>query len=189
MNQRAPHEIEELVSALNRHIRLLRKYARKAFDKGYVDYGGEVAGKLRLLATRFGSNQPLLLDLMERTGISPLVTLGGPPNMPLPGQPGPGDSISLEQYMNLNAMGIRVPNGEFVILTKTQFVRGWAEQTGSSHEDWSLDPALAAVLNSPIYIGGLHGAFAELRESFQTVLHIASQFLTQFHAREEQVDA
>jgi hypothetical protein len=66
------------------------------------------------------------------------------------------------------------------MLNKTQFIRAWAEQTGSAHEDWNLDPALKTILGSGIHIGGLHGALAELRGTTQTVLHVADQFLVRF---------
>jgi hypothetical protein len=173
-------ELNEMVSSLERHLRLLRDYASKAFGEGNFDYGGEVAGKLRLLTARFRSNRPLLLDLMTETQIQPLVRLGGPPVNPLPGEPGTGDEISLERYLQLGAIGVRIPTSEFVMLNKTQFIRAWAEQTGSAHEDWNLDPTLKTILGSGIHIGGLHGALAELRATTQTVLHVADQFLVQF---------
>ncbi|MBI2090208.1 MAG: hypothetical protein HYT78_15965 [Deltaproteobacteria bacterium] len=182
MAENRSRDLEDLVQALERHLRLLHEYARRAFQDGDFDYGGEVAGKLRLLVTKFGSNRPLLLDLMAETGINPLITLGGPPIEPPPGEPRPGDKISLSLYLQLGAIGIRVPSGEFVMLNKTQLIRAWAEQTGSSHEDWSLDPPLEAILRAPIYIGGLHGAFAELRITTEPVLHVADRFLTEFRS-------
>ena len=148
-----PRSTDELVDALERHIRILRDYAAKAFRDGNFDYGGEVAGKLRLLVTKCGSNRPLLLDLMAETGIAPTITLGGPLVQPPVGEPGSGDTISLERYLALGATGIRIPSGDFVMLNKTQFIRAWAEQSGSSHEDWSLEPTLAAVLSTQIYMG------------------------------------
>lgn len=109
-----------MVSALRRHVCLLEDYARKVYSEGNTDYAGEVAGKLRLLATRFGSNKPLLVELMKKTGIEPLVTLGGPPLLREPGRPGPGDKIALTEYLELDAVGIRVESGEFVMLNKNQ---------------------------------------------------------------------
>ena len=177
LGKRPPRELQEMVVSVKRHLRLLREYAQKAFLEADGDYGGEVAGKLRLLVTRFGSHRPLLLDLMQETGIQPKVTLGGPPVIREPGEPGPGDEITLAEYLELGAIGTRVPNGDFVMLKKTQFIRAWAEQTGSSHEDWEMDPALRAILSFPVYIGSLHGALAELRVTTETVLHIADRFL------------
>ena len=67
------------------------------------------------------------------------------------------------------------------MLNKTQFIRAWAEQSGSSHEDWSLDSALATILGAQIYIGGLHGALAELATTTEVVLNIADQFLSHWY--------
>jgi hypothetical protein len=184
MAENSTRDLFAMVQALERHLNLLREYAKKAFVDGNFDYGGEVAGKLRLLVTKFGSNRPLLLDLMAETDIEPLLTLGGPPIERPPGEPRAGDNISLSQYLQLGAIGIRIPNGEFVMLNKTNFIRAWAEQTGSSHEDWSLDPSLETILSSPVYIGGLHGAFAELRVTTETVLHISERFLAGFYSRQ-----
>jgi hypothetical protein len=176
---RRDREIEEMLSALRRHVVLLEDYARKVYSEGNADYAGEVAGKLRLLVTKFGSNKPLLIELMKKTEIKPLVTLGGPPILREPGRPAPGDKITLTEYLELEAIGIRVESGEFVMLNKNQFIRAWAEQTGSSHEDWKMDHVLSAILSSPIFIGGIHGALAELKVTTDTVLHVAHRFLTE----------
>ena len=182
-------EVQEMVAALERHLRLLRECSVKAFGKGDRDFGGEVAGNLRLLVTKSKSNRPLLLDLMEATGIKPPVTLGGPPIKPPPGEPGPGDTISLERYLQIGAVGIRVSPEQFVMLNKVQLIRAWAEQTGSSHEDWSLDPALDAVLQARVFIGGLPATFAELQVTTEAVLHVAEQFLSAYHSASRAGDA
>ena len=181
MTEKRPRDLEDLVQALGRHLRLLHEHARKAFQEGDFDYGGEVAGKLRLLVTKSRSNRPLLLDLMAKTGIDPLITLAGPPIKPPPGEPRPGDKISLSQYLQLGAIGVSVPSGEFVMLNKTQFICAWAQQTGSSHEDWSLEPALEVILHkTPVYVGGLQAAFAELGITTKVVLQVADRFVTQY---------
>ena len=172
-------DIEEMLSALRRHLRLLEQYFHKVYKEGNLDYAGEIAGKLRLVVTEFGSNTPLLIELMKKTGIEPLVTLGGPPIATQPGGPRGGDQISLQEYLGLEAIGIRVTSGEFVMLNKTQFIRAWAEQTGSSHEDWKMDHAISAILASRIYIGGVHSALAELKVTTETVLNIGHRFLSE----------
>ena len=188
MPKNRTRDLFSMVQALERHLNLLREYAKRAFVDGNFDYGGEVAGKLRLLVTEFGSNRPLLLDLMAETGIEPLLSLGGPPiEQPL-GEPRAGDKICLSEYLRFGAIGIRIPSGEFVMLNKTKFIRAWAEQSGSSHEDWSLDPSLETILSSPVYIGGLHGAFAELRVTTETVLHTGERFLADFYSRSKTDD-
>ena len=177
MTTKRNREIEEMISALKKHLRVLEDYRRDVFTDGNVDYAGEIAGKLRLLATKFGSNKPLLIKLMRETGIEPKVTLGGPPIKQEPGVPTAGDIISLSEFMKLDAIGIRVESGEFIMLNKIDFVRVWAEQTGSSHEDWSMDNTLSAILSSQVQIGGVQGALAELRSTTDTVLHIANTFI------------
>ena len=178
-----PRELDEMIGALEKHIRLLKDYASRAFDAGELDYGGEIAGKLRLLVTRFGSNRPLLLDLMAKTNIRPMVKLGGPPLQPLPGEPGPGDIITLDQYLALDAIGMKIPSGEFVTLSKTQLIRGWAEQAGSSHEDWKLDPVLKAIFEFGVRFDGMPGAYQELRITTKAVLRVADHFISEYRLR------
>lgn len=181
--------LDEMVNALKRHVRLLEDYIRKVYSGGNGDYAGEIAGKLRLLVTKFGSNTPLLINLMKESGIEPLITIGGPPIRREPGKPAAGDKVSLSEYLQLDAVGIRVPSGEFVMLNKTQFIRAWAEQTGSSHEDWKMDAALSSILASSTYIGGVHGAAAELKATADTVLHVAHKFLQALQQDEPSEDA
>jgi hypothetical protein len=181
MAQRRDREVAELIEALERHVRLLKEYSERAFEGGESDFGGEIAGKLRLLVTRSNTNRPLLLDLMSRAGINPVVALGGPPVQPLSGKPGPGDKLTLEEYMGLDAVGIRVAD-EFVLLDKTQLIRLWAQQAGAAHEDWSLEPTLDAILRAGTFIGGLPAAFAELRATTETVIHVAELFMSEYHA-------
>ena len=169
--------IDEMVVALRKHLSLLDDYTQKVYIKGNDDYAGEIAAKLRLLVTKFRSNEPLLLRLMEETGIEPTITLSGPPIKRGPGIPTAGDKISLKQYMELGAIGIRIPSGEFIMLNKTQFIRAWAEQTGANHEDWSMDESLSTILNSNVFIGGVHGALVELKTTVDAVFSVANRFL------------
>ncbi len=62
--------------------------------------------------------------------------------------------------------------------------RAWAEQTGASHEDWQMDEPLSAILGTRIYIGGMHGALAELQTTTDAVLNVASKFLEQLSVKE-----
>ena len=166
-----------MVEALRKHVRLLEEYAHRAFSEGNFDYTGEVAGKLRLMAIRFGSNEPRLLRLMEETGELIPIILDGPPIPLTPQGHRGGDAISLEYFLSLLAVGVRVPSGTFVELTNADLIRAWAEQAGAPHEDWSMEEGLRTVLTLPVFIGGLPGASAALRAATNAVLHIASRFL------------
>lgn len=168
---------EEMLQALKRQVRLLRDYAQKAFIEGNADYAGEVATKLRLLVTKFRFNEPLLLRLMQETGLEPKIRLQGPPIPLTPAGHRAGDEISLEEYLNLDAIGMRVPSGSFVILSKVNFVRAIAEQAGGSHEDWEMDEILATILSSRIFIMGQHASLAELQTTVDAVLNVAERFL------------
>lgn len=180
---RETRELKEMARALVKHVGLLREYAVKCFAEGKSEYGGEVAGKLRLLVARFRSNQPLLLDLMNEVDSAIKVTLDGPPIQRTTGEPGPGDRITLEEYLHLGAVGTRIPSGDFVMLSKIQLIRGWAEQTGASHEDWAIDPALRAALDAPVYIMGLQATMQELRITTNTVFNVADQFIDELRAK------
>jgi hypothetical protein len=175
--------VEEMVDALRGHTRLLREYAQK-LSEGDTTYGGEIAGKLRLLVTRSRANTPLLLLLMRETGLELKLTMGGPP---IPLEPGgpilAGQQIPLAEYIALPAIGVRVPSGTFEILSKEKLIRAWAEQTGASHEDWAMDETLSSILSMGVFIGGLPGAFAELSITARAVLGIAEQFLEEYHSR------
>jgi len=98
------------------------------------------------------------------------------------GVPGAGDEVSLSRYMDPTAVGVRVPSGEFVMLTKTQLVQAWSQQTGAAHEDWIMDHALHEILNGGISIGGLPEALAELQVTADAVIHIGEKFLAKYAA-------
>ena len=181
---REPRELKELADALVKHVALLQDYAEKCFVEGETHYGGEIAGKLRLLVARFGSNRPLLLDLMNELESTIRITLDGPPVRKRPGEPGPGDEVTLEEYLNLGAIGTRIPTGEFVMLSKIDLIRGWAEQTGSSHEDWKMDPALRSALEAPIQIFGLPASTQELKITTNAVLGVAHQFVEELRIKD-----
>ena len=175
--QRIRRDIPDLVEALRRHVKLLKDFAAKAFNKGDNNYLGEVAAKLRLLVYEQGRNKPLLLALMDEFGLDIPIKLGGPPIKPVPGQPGPGDEVSLRQYLGLTAYGIRTPSRGFVQLTKKELIGIWAAQHGAAHEDWELQEEFAVARDCGIYIGGTPALAAELRVTTESVLYVAEKFL------------
>src|SRR5206468_13095319 len=93
----------------------------------------------KLLVYERGRNKPLLLSLMDEFSLEIPITLGGPPITPEPGKPGPGDQVTLREYLGLIAYGISTPSSGFVTLTKKELIGIWAQENGAAHEDWSLD--------------------------------------------------
>lgn len=158
-----------MVEQLRKHVRLLEEFWEKAFREGNRDYLGEVAGKLRLLATESRSNVPLLIKLLEETEIDIPIVLDepGPPRQPL----------SLEQYMALEVEGHRLQSGEFHMFTASELVGAWAQQTGASHEDWGMDEGLRIALEVPVYLAGMQAGAASLQAIAGNVLSVARQFL------------
>jgi hypothetical protein len=164
------------LDALTSHVRLLRDFATKAFEERNADYFGDVAAKLRLLVGEQG-NQPLLLNLMDEMGEVPTITLGGPPIQRSPGQPGPGDQLTLREYLDLDAVTLSVPGRGLISFTKRQLIVAWAQQVGGAHEDRAIDEELAQALYGGLEIGGLPAAAAELAVTTRAVLFIADAFL------------
>ena len=178
-NQKIPRTIPDLVEALQRQVKLLREFSKRAFAEGDLDYCGEVANKLRLLVIQSKSNVPLLLRLMEEFGIQPPVRLSGPPVEVPPGHPKPGDEIPLGRYLELPSGMVRVPSGELAEMSKLEFIKGWAEQHGGAHEDWAQTDALRVFRDFSVFIGGQQVAVRELRITANVVLKIAEEFLRQ----------
>ena len=121
----------------------------------------EVAAKLRVLLVRSNQNTPLLFEVATQIGFTPTVTLDGPPLLKVPGEPGPGDTISLDAFYDLDAIRMRTSAG-FITLTKRELIRAWAEQLGGAHEDWSVDEAILNAIHAPIRIGGVQPTAMEL---------------------------
>ena len=143
--------IDEMVNALRRHLKMLRDHSKKVFIEVDPDYGAEVAKQLRILATKFGSNRPLLIKLMKMTNIDvPVFLEERPPGLYPPGYD-KEKGMKLEEYMKLMAVGRRISTGEFVQLSNEDLIRGWAEKLGGAHEDWSIPEGLATVLHDPFF--------------------------------------
>jgi hypothetical protein len=170
---REPRDMKEMAQALVRHVRLLRDYSDKCFNEGNTSYAGEIAGKLRLLVVEFRSNTPLLITIMRKLGSDVRITLSGPPVLKKPGEFGPGDQVTLEQFLSLDAYGTTLADGSFVRLTKTQLIRSWAEQIGSDHEDWSISPALKSATEARFYINDLQATLVELKITTDTVIGVS----------------
>jgi hypothetical protein len=182
-SQMTSRTIEEMVESLRKQVRLLQDFSQKAFIERNSDYFGEIANKLRILVVGFKSNTPLLLRLMEETGIQPKITLNGPPNFQFTADHRSGDKVSLEEFLTFFAIGMKVSSGDFVQLNKINFIRMVAEQAGGAHEDWKREEILTTILSSHIYIMGLPSSHATLKSIVQIVLHVADQFLTEYDSQ------
>lgn len=179
---KAPRPPDEMVESLRRHVRLLEEYAEQAFHQGNSDFAGEIAGKLRLLVVKFRSNEPLLLRLMEAYSSDIRVTLAPSPIKYPPEDEWMAKPMTIEQYLGLHAVTIRIPTGELVSLTNTQLIRAWAEQSGSAHEDWDMDESLRAIMTMPLVFFGLSAPIYTLRAITGTVLFVAQSFLQELDA-------
>ena len=175
---RVPRDLSDLVGQLRSHVKLLKEYYVRAFHDGDLDYMGEIAGKLRLLTSSRGRNKPLLSRLMKILGVEVLVTLDGPP-IKRPGVPGPGDQITIEQFLGLFAFGFRSRSGDWVELTKADLIEDWAAQHGSAHEDWEFTEPFATAMKPILIAFGLPQHAHELRATAKAVIHVAETFLAQ----------
>lgn len=173
---RVTREMSEMISRLETQLGLLREYSTKAFEEGRGEYYGEVATKLRVLLVRSRHNTPLLLEIADRLGIPLELTLGGPPVTPPPGEPGPGETISLDRFFDLKAMYIRTKSG-LVPISKREFIRAWCEQLGGAHEDWSVDEAIVGAIEFPIFLDGVHPSVIELRNCAKITLRYGYRLL------------
>jgi hypothetical protein len=173
---RIDRELVEMIGELETQLGLLERYARQAFRQGEHQFLPEVASKLRILLVRSRHNKPLLLEVAERLGYTPIVTLAGPPIRRAPGEKGPGDHISVDAFFDRDAVGVQTSIG-FVMMTKRQLIRAWCEQLGGAHEDWSVDEALVRAIDAPATINGMQPTAIELRNCATTALGVGRHIL------------
>jgi hypothetical protein len=169
-----------MAAALRNHVTLLSRYidAAAAGDSLYL---GEIAGKVRLLVIRKGSDKPLLLRFAELTGDELTVTLDAPPIPPLPGHPGAGDTITVETFLDLVAAALPTPDsgGRLAPLSHREFVTTWAEQYGAAHEDWSLPETLDVGIAFPVRIGVIDAHARTLLRIADEIRRVAEAYLAQ----------
>jgi hypothetical protein len=165
-----------MVARLIAQLNHLTEDCERAFGRGDEAYLPEVATKLRLLLVRSRANKPLLFEVADQIGVEPKVTLGGPPILKREGEVGPGDTITLDEFFDLQAVTMRTSSG-LISLTKRELIRAWAEQLGGAHEDWSVDEALVNAIKTPIFIGGMQPTVMELRNCARTALQYGRQIV------------
>jgi hypothetical protein len=151
-----------MVERLDAQLKLLEENGRQAFEQGDETYLPEVATKLRILLVRSRMNKPLLFEVAAQVGLKLQLSLDGPPMLKKEGEIGPGDTISLDEFFDLQAVTIRTSVG-LITLTKRELIRAWAEQLGGAHEDWSVDEALINAVRFPLLITGMQPTVMELR--------------------------
>jgi hypothetical protein len=172
-----PRSIDEMITALRIQLALLAHHRITAGREGRTEYVPEIANKLRLLAVDIGrSNTALLLEVMRRTGITAFVPNDGPPVRQPNGEPMP-DSWTLEEFMNLLAVAIRIQSGEMVEFTRSGIVRAVAEKMGGAHQDWEIPANLAAALETPIYLNNRQLIDASILSIAATVIRVGDSFL------------
>ena len=170
--------VGNMVIALRRHLKILKENYSKVYNDRDPDYAGEIAAQLRILATGFRSNTPLLIELMDRTGIEIRVMA----------EIGPQDydrekGMTLTEYMDILAVGLRISTGEFVEISRTNLVRSWAEKLGGAHEDWEIPEGFATVVSTNLHIGGTQAALGALRVIAETVINVGEHFLSIYDSR------
>lgn len=166
---RINRELGEMIENLERQLMLLEEYSHYAFSEGRQEFLPEVAGKLRILLVRSRHNVPLLFEVANRVGVVPRVVLDGPPVQLPPGEPGPGDEVSLDDFFDRQAVMIKTSDG-LVSMTKRELIRAWCEQLGGAHEDWAVDEALVNAVRFPVLVGGMQAMALELRNCARLTL-------------------
>jgi hypothetical protein len=169
-----------MATALSHHVALLSRYIDAAVA-GDPLYLGDIAGKLRLLVITKAGNTPLLRRLAELTGDELTITLEAPPLPPLPGQPGAGDTVALETFLDLVAVALPTASsrGQLIPLSHREFVATWAEQYGAAHEDWSVPETSHAGAAFPVRLGGSKAHALTLLRIAEAIHPLAAGYLAQ----------
>ena len=156
---------------------LLKIYYDNAFNKKDLKFLGEVAGKLRLLVFQSKTNTPLLLSLMDELKMEMPIKLRESPVEPLPEDPKPGESLTLRQYLELNAYYLKLSSGKSKWISKHALIGWLSQQFGAAHQDWEINEEIYTVIKSEIYIGGLPLIALELKQTAKTILYVCDEFI------------
>ena len=175
--------INDLIDSLKRHLRLLEQYHHEAFENNNEDYFGEIAGKIRLLAIGFGSNKPLLINLMKEFEIEPKQIFDGPPIIYRDEKKHlkPGESYTLETLLTLDCMGAKTQTDGFKTLNKSEFILLLAEKHGAAHEDWNHPEILKIIISDNIYFGDKKIYLHELSNIARWVIWAGNNFISQLN--------
>lgn len=182
---RVKRERGELLEALDRNLRLLAEYSRRAFEEANDDFHGEVAAKLRLLVYepkgKGKSHRPLLLALMDEADADIPVTVVATKR---PGTP--AVVLSLREYLAGTAEWT-TPGGRSHSCSYIDLICMWADQHGGAHEDWSFGEVFLDARYSGIFINDgerIEPALVRtLRQVTENVLKVAEEFRPRFRRR------
>lgn len=167
--KRIKRTTDDLVNRLRSHCDLLAEYHYRACQLGDAKFFGEIAGKLRVLVYSSRSNKPLLIGLMDELDLQIIAEFDTPAGIV---------EKTLSDYINELACAVRVPSGELVEITKSQYIAMWAQQTGASHEDWEVDEGLHTALHGGrLNINTLPISEYALCRICETILSYARDFL------------
>lgn len=161
---------DDLLAALNNHLKLLEEYSHKAFVQQDEKYVGEVAGKLRVLAYRSRTNKPLLLDLMQKHGKVIKLNFDNP---------GGTESLTIDEYLASLAVAHRLASGDLVKISIMEFIGLWAQQRGAAHEDWEVSEKLERIISAGVTIGNLPIGASALRTISETIFSFGKAFLAE----------
>ncbi|HMI96131.1 MAG TPA: hypothetical protein VK479_06420 [Micropepsaceae bacterium] len=200
---KAPKSIEERMQDCETHLSFLWE-ARECYRNDRERYK-QVAGELRVLVCRFGSNKPLLLDMMDHFGFVYEVQPPGPPferqPIPLVGwrddpvvqeltkalEEAFGDVEKLAAVLARQAtLRMALPLRRYVDDGLAVFIRPYdysfsnltraiAEQSGVAHEDEGIEEGVAAM--HQITIGNDHSHIVALINFGDTILQAGMEFL------------
>jgi hypothetical protein len=161
-----------MLDQLDAQLAKLDEFARVAFVDRRDDFLPEVATKLRLLVVHSRHNKALLFEVANAFGISPVITLGGPPGIPIPHGTRTmraGDILPLDDFFDLEAFCTRTSSG-LVTMTKRELIRAWSEQLGGAHADWAVDEALQIAVGARVHLFGVQATAFELRSCARVAL-------------------
>ena len=173
--------LADLVEALHRHVRLLRRYAEQAFEDHDDDYLGEVVAKLRVLVVEKGQNVALLIRLMTECGIDAPITLAIDADAPPPPRDwaekySDGMDVSLVEFLTLPSLTVITSTDER-LLSKREFIEVVAEKCGAAHEDWKHPEYLTLIRDSELRVKGYGPLASALKAITTAVLSVADHVL------------
>lgn len=168
MADKIPRKLEEQVAALDKHLKLLEEYYDRAFNKNEIEFYGEIACKLRLLAIKTNANKPLLIKIQNITGHNykyETKTRNGI------------IAETLKEYMDSFGCVIRNSDNELKKFSKKDVIVMYAQQIGGCHEDSSINDELHKMINDDMKLNGNPPVISLLGAVTRSVLAIGKDVM------------